>query len=223
MCNQRATATSLFPELLVSFERNPHIQSFGVDASFLEQHRHLFLESKLSFHQLIMLTKLDMNLVYNLINDLHKRDFFKELMVRDSHLPFSCALQYPSYTFNLKFLILSVPPPRDASVPVLESIRVLSLRRAKVFPENISKQIATNFTNLLLITIEGNLEDIAVFVGIAPKLEQIVFITFTDVDMWEVWILNEARKRLVGAQKIIILLKRKVLWQSNWQPNPIRV
>lgn len=226
ICKHGATTTPLCPELLNFFYQNPNIHSFGIDAAFLAKHRHLFLESKLNFGELEIRTgiDLDVNTVYNLINDLHKRDFFKVLMVADFHWPFSCVLQYPSFAFNLEYLCLAAPPPENLSVPVVESVTWLYMWSANKIHRDISKQMATNFVNLQYLEIDGNLNAIAAFVRFAPKLKKITFDIFTDenVDMFEVWALNELRRRLAGAHKITIFIEERqfmaIKWlaKSNW-------
>lgn len=209
-------------ELLVFFERNPNIRVFSTDSAFLLLSNQLMLGSNIRFDRLDILIKHNLSNICNLTNDLYTQGFYKKLHLYGGSRAFlRDEAQYLSTFFNLEKLFLD-SLPEDYPIPVMESIKELSLSVYSALPPNIPLLMATNFINLRRITISfANLPDILPFIRYAQNLEKI---RIGDLDLEnpkepnisDFVTLNEERKKLVRARKVTIFFNERYFLNFKW-------
>lgn len=209
-------------ELLVLFERNPNIRIFSTDSAFLLLGNQLWRGSNIKLERLNILIKHNLNSICNLTNDLFSQEFYKKLHLYGGSRAFlrDEAQHLPAF-FNLEKLYLD-SLPEDYPIPVMESIKELSLSVYSTLPPDSPLLIATNFINLRRITISFvNLIDLSTFIRYARNLEQI---RIGDLDLEnpeepkidDFVSLNEERKKLARARKVTIFLTERYFVKFKW-------
>lgn len=210
-------------EVLVFFEQNPNVRIFSTDSAFLLLSNHLWLGSNITFDRLNILIKHNLSSICNLTNELYTRQgFYKKLHLYGGSRAFlRDEAQYLSQFSCLEKLYLD-SLPEQYPIPVLESIKELSLSIYSAIPPEIPLLLATNFINLRRITINfANLVDMFIFIRYAGNLEQIRIGNLELEDIKEPHIndlkfLNGERKKLPQARKVTIFINELYFLKFKW-------
>lgn len=210
-------------ELLEFFKRNPNIRIFSMDSSFLLTCRQLLLGSKIKFDRLDIYINHNLSRICSLTNELYKNEFYKQLHLYSSrndefyrnqtqHLWEFCSIE----KLNLHSW------PDALQIPVVESIKNLSIHMCSLFPPDFPKMMAMNFINLRQIEIQyARLHEIRPFICYAPKLKEIkIWKLLTDnIDepkFSDFIALNNEREQLSQTRKVTIFIDEKSFMKMKW-------
>lgn len=209
-------------ELLIFFERNPNIRIFSTDSAFLLLSNQFLLESNIRLDRLNILILHNLNIICNLTNVLYAQQIYKKLrLYGGSRAVFRDEAQYLSEFCNLEKLYLD-SLPEDYPLPLIESVKELSISVYSDLPSHIPLLMATNFCNLRRITMSfANLLDILPFIRYARELEEIR-IGELDLESPEkpnirdFIALNEEREKLDQARKVTIFFIERYFLEYKW-------
>lgn len=225
--------TSLhWAKLLTFFEQNPNIRVFSVNSKFLLALGQLFLESNIKFDRLNIELDHKLNVIHDLVNELYKRGFYKQL-----HL--YCIYAAPLYVYNhahhlstfynlekldVSGLFCDFPLTKMNDIIELEIIRFYFVPAEKI-PDLI---------NLKCICVHSaTLKEISILVCHVPKLREIKIsreinegetyppkkssdLKFNDLQTSDLVALNEEREKLSGARKVTIFIPENNFLKIKW-------
>lgn len=203
-------------QLLKLFERNPNIRVFSTNSDFLIMNCHLLLESNIKFDCLNIKIEHDLNDICNLVGDLYKGEFYKQLHLYCCN-SFHGQAHHLSAFHNLEKLdVYSLP--EDSPLTKMNSLKELEIRSLE---SRFLTQLTLNLINLRCIRLNiANLRDISPIVCHAPKLQQIkieYFIEICDLGSSYLVALNERRQKLHQACKITIYISEESFLGIKWE------
>lgn len=200
-------------ELLTFFQQNPNIRIFSTNSTFLALSHRFMLGSNLRFERLNIYMNKNLNFNCNLANDFYKHEFYKQLHLYSNQEEFFNDQLLSDFSNLEKLHMFTLP--EGYPIPVVESVKHLSIGMFYLLPAEFPELMATNFINLKQIDIQyAHLRDIQTFICHSAKLEEIKIwkLTVDDVDELKISdfvALNEERKKLANAHKVTIFINEQ--------------
>lgn len=210
-------------ELLEFFYRNPNIRIFSTDSAFLLASRQLLLGSKINLDRLDIFVNRNLNTIHGVTNDLCRNEFYQQLHLYSGRTDefYRNQAQYFWSLCNVEKLnVYSLPD--DFQIPVVDSIKKLSIHMCTLFPLDVPKLIATNFINLRQIEIQfARLHDIRPFICYASKLKELkVWNLLTDnadePKSSDFVALNREREQINPGCQVNIFIDEKNFLKMKW-------
>lgn len=215
-----------FDDIQRFFENNPKCSSFWIDARFLLEHRHSFMEAELRWSDIT--TSMapndaeDMIQFLILLKEFHKLGVYQRL-----HLFLN------GHGWNESFFkqLASVPALVNLCIEYFENFDVRGLNDLKkleiYMPMNVPlikmEMLAINLLNLeRIIFREASTNDILPFICHARKLKEIRVCSlkkgiYFDNGYLNLHKLNEEREKLNGARTVMIYVDEKVFLATKWK------
>ncbi|XP_055307553.1 uncharacterized protein LOC129571735 [Sitodiplosis mosellana] len=204
-------------ELKTFFELNPNVQTFTTTIQFLRRNGDCLKEINAKLDQLnVFCNKPFGQLVNSLLNDLNQRHFYKRLHLYGSYstivtddLTSVCSLEKLNYA---RIDRLTLPPLHD--------LKEFSIGKVEKNANLIS--LAKSLTNVQRIYIEeATLKDIAAFICHTPNVKHIKVNRLNGGFIFNIRIIelaevNEGRKKLTGASKIIVYVSDEFFLFMKW-------
>ncbi|XP_055301901.1 uncharacterized protein LOC129568254 [Sitodiplosis mosellana] len=215
-------------ELNNFFELNHNVRSLSIDSASLEANQDLFLSSNTKLEKLTVEFS-SQNLskpVNDLLAQLHERNFFKHLLVYFRFDPQENLEQMFAMPFStsLESLNFEIPwPNRMINIDICsKNLKVLGINNANKIL-NI-EALPRKLPNLEKIYFgEANPKEIWPFICGSVKLKTIKILNMVHSDgiysfseFPDVQKMNEKRKMLAGARKVVIYICERLLLVSKW-------
>lgn len=222
------------PELMTFYTQNPNIRIFSTNSSLLSAIQPSLLKWNRKLDRLVVrLDQTNWNLIHvdghgvecaNILNALHEQGFYNRLHIccsSDSeHLPYLASLRAVE-----KLALRTIFTLREVNdIPVMESLRQLSVDHCEIIPIEWIQTMARNFINIERIYMRrGSITRILPFIRVARKLKAlIVKILYTDdttndePSFKDFITLNNERKLLDDARKVTIYIDEKTFLKLKW-------
>lgn len=210
-------------ELSEFFHRNPNIRVFSTDSAFLLASRQFLLSSTIKLDRLDIFVNRNLNTIHGLTNDLYRSEFYKQLHLYSGRSDefYRNQAQHLWSLHNVEKLNL-YSLPDDFQIPVVDSIKKLSIHMCTLFASDVPKMMATNFIGLREIEIQfARLHDIRSFVCYAKSLKELKVwnLLCDNVDepkSSDFIALNREREQLNQARKVTIFIDEKNFLKMKW-------
>lgn len=193
-------------ELKSFFELNPNVQTFTTTAQFLQRNGDCLKQTNTKLDQLNVFCNKPLGELANLLNDLHRRQFYKRL-----HLSGSSNTIATDDLISVKSLEkLDYARIDSLTLPHLRYLKEFSIRKIEKTANLIS--LAKNLMHVDRIYIEeASFKDITAFVCHSPKVKQITVNRLNGGFNYNIRIIpfaemNEERMKLAGSKKITIYI-----------------
>lgn len=210
-------------ELLEFFHQNPNVRIFSTDSAFLLASRQLLLGSKIKLDRLDIFVNRYVNTIHSLTNDLYGNEFYKQLHLYSGRMDefYQNQAQYLWSLCSIEKLNL-YSLPNDFQIPVVESIKQLSIHMCTLFPLDVPKMMAKNFINLRQVEVQfARLLDIRPFICYASKLKELkvwnLLVDNADEPRSSDFVaLNREREQLNQASKVTIFIDETNFLRMKW-------
>ncbi|XP_055303350.1 uncharacterized protein LOC129569005 [Sitodiplosis mosellana] len=201
-------------ELNGFFKSNPTVRHLITDADSIWVNRRSMLESNAKLDDLTIENITDMNEgFYATLNDLHQRRFYKRL-----HVNAYQSLSEDQIAALSGLVTLYVGD--DVKLPPLTTLKELGLNvnLSKLCSEGFNvHEIPSLCINLERLVInKTSVRDIWPFIRYSRNLTEIDVIHFEENSL-DISALNNVRKKLEGARKVIIYVKEEVYLTTRWE------
>lgn len=202
-------------ELCTLLTKNSNIRTFSTSSWCLARNGKELIESKVKLNHLKIFeghngTRMNMQILCLLLNKLHEQGFYKYL-----HMKFTLPSQEHFYQmaslYALESLYITI------LMEVCDLSRLTSLKDLTL-PEAIQAEtLAKNLVNLRRIKLfNTKFEDIMTFISHSVKLKEIE-IYIKKVEKFDLIKLNEQRKKLKNASKVMIFVQESVFLNMKWK------
>ncbi|XP_031634261.1 uncharacterized protein LOC116347697 [Contarinia nasturtii] len=213
-------------ELREFFVRNPNVQRFSTTARFLWKNDDIFLNSnaKLDILELEGFNnycpsfkgKQTSENILELLNQLHKRDFYKRLYIYVNRVNKEMSTLFTSLE-GLELLCIEESFQKSYNLAQLTNLKELIMFGSKI--PKYMEILANGLTKLERLYIHSaSIGDIMPFIRRSPKLNKIKFIPpyYSTGVVLNLAMLNKERAKLTGARKIIIYTRDDVFLATKW-------
>lgn len=195
-------------ELKIFFELNRNVRNFAINSKCISANRQSLMESNIKLDDLTVkyVSAWEFN---SILSDLHQRGFYHRLhyYVYDRPLEHQLAEMPGLFTLQVAY-------DRVTKLPPLSSLNELIFDQ--IYKEDI-KQIPNMCINLeRLILCRAFASDISPFIRLSRELKEIKVKHLTGIKSLDVAALNSERKKLNGAQKLIIYVSEDVYLATKW-------
>lgn len=215
-------------EVNVFFARNPNVKSFSIDAKSLLVNQEMFLVSQaklerltIDFHHLNMrdpyvLPSFIVDSLHNLLIELHRRGFYRELHL---YITFSDFLNCTQKMLTLNPLVMIGGYITQIDAPMME-LKELDVNRGSdivdldMLPSKLSNLERIHFS-------DANSDHILPFVFGSAKLKYMKIEDLKDGaylkdGVLDLATLNKERKKLGRVRKLIIFVNEQVFVATKW-------
>lgn len=201
-------------ELSQFFQLNPQIKTFSVDLDYLKLCDHILLEQNVKFDRLVMYVYHFVQSISNFVNTLYQHGVYKRLHLYNNDVEFHQMVDYDFSKFNNleKLHFFQIP----SNFSTVASLRELSTRWFDPLAENLTVK---PFINLRHLDIQyAAMDNIRMFVAHAPKLKRLRIISLLNnpPPLTSFKEMDELRKNLVGACKIVIHVGEELFLKFKW-------
>lgn len=206
-------------ELNSFFERNPRIQSFSTSSRCLWENRHELLKSNIKLEKLeIQILDnfhrhlINMQSICNLLNEFYERGFYRRLYLYVKRVDKQCS----EHVITLHALeMLSIRQFSESySLSHLSNLKELEIMNSVNLKD--LETLALGLKNLEGLTLSNTVtvNDILPFIRYSAKLYRIQ-VNFNEGSL-NLYKLNEERRRLSTARKIILYVSDNVFLETKW-------
>lgn len=198
---------------------NPNVRKFGTSAKCLWESRHLLEMADVALDDLSILIdshKVELPLIFRLLNEMHERGAYKRLHMYVWLLDQQVADQLVSLSDHLVTLYVDVAT-EPIMLPIFKYVRNLSMERSDRIVD--FTKLVCDFTHLQRIQFKSTtFEIISVLMSRAVNLKKIKFLYLQDSgaqfstsdNVFNLNALNQARSQLADAQKVTIYAKEEI-------------
>lgn len=222
-------------ELKTFFELNPNVGSFSTDSASLEENRHLLLSSRAKLDKLVIefSSQYVSKELRDLLAQLQERRFYKRLHIYSIYKSQENLYEMISDPFSSSLEFLHIDIPRFLDVVnldiVLKNLKILSIKN----PNEIlnTNTLTSKLPNLEKIYFgEANITEISPFIHFSPNLKTIKIRNMIHSD--RIYFvsqfpyllkMNEKRKQLAGARKVVIYICDRLMLASKWAKKMINL
>lgn len=199
--------------ILEFIKQNPSIRSISIDVNILRRCQTMLIENNIQLNDLtIKYSKYEHGSISTMLIDLHQRGIYKRLHIHTESSEVLTALPglaTLNYTGPINYFRLLTLP----------TVTELRFRDTQLPNRYIIEKISRNWINLKRVFmfeyIKGYLTS---FIRNSVKLEEIEIDLFmvghSDIDLLD---LNEKRKKLIGAKKVIIYFDEWSFLELKWK------
>lgn len=216
--------TIAFKKILPFLELNPNIQNFETNTNYIWEYRDSLLTTNVKLDTLLVIEyKIEIGMICNLLNELHKRGFYKKLKFH-SYGPGSYdndhSQQKVDHLATLESLVslrLNIYFTTISLSALCNSLEEMYIDNA-LYISDLSF-IANNLINLKQIHFgDACLRNIHPFIFRSLNLEKIVFYDKNCIygTYFDIYALNIERKKLPNAKKITIYVNEQVYLATKW-------
>lgn len=207
-------------KLVTFFKQNPQIRIFSIDSDFLEKIHRSLLEFNIQFDRLDIYRSQRLHSICNVAKILYEKQIYKRLHLYSNQPNFIGNDEHYLSAFGNLEKVHFHSVTGNSPIPVVASIKELSIGWLCAISNDILKMMAENFIDLRRVDMQyAHMCDIRSFVCHAPKLRQIrvVELFHTETPTISGFItMNEERKKLVNACKVKILIGERDFLRFKW-------
>lgn len=195
-------------ELKTFFRLNPNVRNFAINSKCISLNRSFLMESNIKLDDLTVkhISPWEFN---NILSDLYQRNFYNRLhyYVYVRLLEYQLAAMPGLFTLQMAY-------NRVTKIPPLSSLNELMFDQ--IYKEN-TEQIPNMCINLKrLIFCQAFISDILPFIRFSRELKEIKVKHLNGIKSIDVALLNGERKKLNGAQKLVIYVSEDVYLATKW-------
>lgn len=206
-----------FNELKTFLDLNSNIKTLSIDSNILTMNRIPLLEANLKLRVLcIVFLSTGINSVFRILNELWAKGSFKMLTVFIGRIDEQFLEEIVLLPSIEKIAVVTID--RQIAWKRIIHLKELGIGNVNEYIdlESLAKDLG-NIENITFLHMEMNMNKILPFIRHSPKITRITVVYWND--QFDLLKLNDERKKLAEARKIMIFVKEDVYLATKWTMN----